>query len=280
MAAAITLVSVRQAVANFLEGYAHAARDDAKLLKQSVAGPRLQEWARWIMVQNDNRSGTVSGRSVIRNIELLGPQGTSGDQYLMQVDATDRFVVTGPGAEPVTVARQFLGQALVARTPEGGWGVADIIRDGQQLGLEIHILPRTIVTSTSGLTVRAESVFTFGNTWVVNLLVDNQSSSALQVVPRLTWVRSGSVLARAKTLDEKLLNPVPAGDRVLTQITAEPGDTVPVQALLQIAFVTPQRTVLQGRLVLPFGPQGATGPTGPTGVSGPTGGGTAAAAGS
>src|SRR6266487_3178831 len=136
MAAAITLLSVRQAVANFLQGYAQSQRDDAKLLQQSVSGPRLEEWARWIKVQNDNRTGTVDGRTVIRNIEVLGAQGTAGNQYLMQVDATVRFTVGGQGAKPTTMSRQFLGQALVAPRSDGGWGVADIIRDGQQLGLQ------------------------------------------------------------------------------------------------------------------------------------------------
>ncbi len=273
MAAALTLLSVRQAVSNFLEGYAGSQQDDARLLEQSVAGPRLREWVRWIKVQNDNRTGTVEGRTVIRSIEVLGPHGTAGDQYLMQVDAIVHFTATEPGAKPQTIDRQVLGQALVARTASGGWGVADIIRDGQQLRLQIHTLPPTIVTSSHGLTVRAKSVFIFGTTWVVNLVVDNRSATPLLAVPKLIWIRSGKVVAKAQSLDERLENPVPSGQRVLTQITAAPGDSVPVQALLQIAFLTPQRGLLKGQLFLPFGPQGTPGgPTGPSGASGATGG--------
>jgi hypothetical protein len=271
MVAALTLVSLRQAVVNYLDGYAHADQDGGELLKASVAGPALQEWARWIRVQNDNRDGTIEGRTTIRNVQFFGP-GNASDQYLMQVDATVRFTATAPGEKPRSFNRVFQGQALVARTPTGGWGVFDIIRDGQQLGLQIHILPGNIVARRGGLTVRAASVFTFGSTWVVNLVVDNQSQDSLAVVPRLTWVKVGSVVAKAQTIDAKLRQPVAAGSRVMTQVSVEPGPTVPPEAVLQIAFVTPQQTLLRGQLRLPIGTAG--GPTSPTGAAAAAGGGT------
>ena len=91
-AAALTVLSVRQAVVNFLDGYAHSDHDDARLLERSVALPPLQEWARWVRVQNANRDGTIRGRVTIGNVQFQGPSVASTDQFLTQVDATVHFV--------------------------------------------------------------------------------------------------------------------------------------------------------------------------------------------
>jgi hypothetical protein len=180
----VELVGGRQALIDFLNGYAHAGSDDGKALQGLVANgpPELRDWVTWLAVQNRSNPGELSGTASIRSIDfrrfatILGriPGAT------FALDATVTLTYRPPDGAPVVIAHDFSGDATVFRRGLGDWAVWDVTRDQQSMDGQIHLLSKLVVAG-SGVDMQIRSIWTLQPFFSLNVTVSNRGSKAVSL---------------------------------------------------------------------------------------------------
>jgi hypothetical protein len=180
--AGVQLVGARQALVDFLNGYAKAGNDDGRSLEQLVAGgpPELRDWVTWLIVQNRSNLGMLTGTANIGAIRfqdfvtILGriPGAT------FSLDATVTLTYRPPNAAPVVVTHDFSGDATVFQRSPGDWGVYDVTRDGRSMDSSIFLVNGLSVAGHD-LDVHVRSVWNLQPFFSFNVTVENHGAQAV-----------------------------------------------------------------------------------------------------
>jgi hypothetical protein len=196
----LELAQIRLAAVRFLEAYADSD-EDVEPLEESVVGDDLEEWVRWLEVQN--RGLSLTGSLEIRRLQVLE---VTADQAMVAVDATVAFTVAGSGK----VLRRFESPMLLAR--QGGvWSVFDATRDGRPMQDAISLLRPPASAEDGEVVVEVQSVFRFTTGTSVNIRLTNRSSRPVSVIDRTSLLQVGGLTVQGLASSVTLQDPVPPG---------------------------------------------------------------------
>jgi hypothetical protein len=176
----VDLVAARQALIDFLNGYANASKDDGKSLEHLLGSgpPELKDWVHWLVVQNRSNPGMLTGSTHISGIQFQGFATILGQipGAKLRLDAQVTLTYRPPNAAPVTFTHDFTGDATVFQLGTGDWRVYDVTRDGQSMDSAIHLVNK-VSLSSHGVTVDVRSLWTLAPYLSFNVTVANHSAS-------------------------------------------------------------------------------------------------------
>jgi hypothetical protein len=176
----VDLVAARQALIDFLNGYANASQDDGKTLEHLLGSgpPELKDWVHWLVVQNRSNPGVLTGTTHISGIQFQGFATILGQipGAKLRLDAQVTLTYRPPNAAPVTLTHDFTGDATVFQLGTGDWRVYDVTRDGQSMDSAIHLV-NNVSLSSHGVTVDVRSLWTLAPFLSFNVTVANRGPS-------------------------------------------------------------------------------------------------------
>jgi hypothetical protein len=182
--AGVEIAGARQALIDFLNGYAHAGTDGGKELEHLVADgpPELRDWVTWLVVQNDSNPGELSGTASIRAIRFQSFTTTQGTIPTagFSLDATVTLTYRPPDAAPVVITHDFSGAATVFERRPGDWVVYDVTRDQQSMDSSIHLLS-DLTLASSGVDMHIRSIWTLRPFFSFNVTVSNHGPNAVSL---------------------------------------------------------------------------------------------------
>jgi hypothetical protein len=186
--------AARQTVIEFVEAYAAASGDGGAALHELVTGDELENWVRWLGVQNAQFPGRVEGISDVRSVAFLGTTKTEralGAQ--VNLGASIRFSYSPAQGDPFDRTRFLDGAVTLVSLAPGDWRVLDLTRDGVPMSDGIEIFSDEVRTE-GDILVRLDSLFMFTPNWQFNVVVENRSSDEIRLDPEGTalFVRTGA----------------------------------------------------------------------------------------
>ena len=213
---ALEASAARQAVVGFIDAYRESPDLGVGPLKQTVVGPDLRSWVRWLGVQHREFDGTIRSAADIRDVEFIGAV-TARRIPLASVglSASVLFQFEPPNDDPIDLVRVLDGPVTLIRTAAGTYRVEDLLRNGVPMSDSIQPF-RHQFRAEGGVTVQMDSLFMFPPKWQFNVIVENATSHDIALDPRgaALFVDHGDTFEPVKgTLTPSLLT-VPAGGSV------------------------------------------------------------------
>jgi hypothetical protein len=178
----VDVAAARQTALAFLSAYA-ASPSGVAGLRDLVAGSDLRSWVRWLDVQNREFDGTISGATDVRSAAFVASvpiRRAIGAE--IDVSASVTFSFTPTTGDAFERTRILDGPMTLIRTGTAEWRVVDVTRDGVSMDAGITRLDGQ-VHRLAGVTVRLDSVFRFVPNWQFNLVVTNDTRSAIGLDP-------------------------------------------------------------------------------------------------
>jgi hypothetical protein len=132
----LDFTAARASTLAFLHAYATESSDHGDALRSLVEGSLIQEWAHWLIVQNDELPGTIRGTLRLGSVGTAKPTHLPGSQQAaisVDVQAMVTFQITPATGKPSTVVRNLDGPVLLVPVAPGDWRVWSFTRDGAAL---------------------------------------------------------------------------------------------------------------------------------------------------
>ena len=213
---ALEASAARQAVVEFIDAYRGSPDHGVEALKQTVVGPDLRSWVRWLDVQHREFEGKIRSAADIRDVEFIGTV-TARRIPLASVglSASVLFQFEPPDDDPIDLVRVLDGPVTLIRTAAGTYRVEDLLRNGVPMSDSIQPF-RHQVRTEGGVTVDLDSLFMFPPKWQFNVIVENTTSRDIALDPAgaALFVDRADGFERIEgTLTPSLLT-VPAGGSV------------------------------------------------------------------
>ena len=203
--------AIEMTVVAFLDAF--AGSDTEAALGETVSGPRLEDWTRWIERFGRPEESLRGGRVELGGVSVDRVQS---NEAVVRVDATVTSTLHEPGGRVVRMPRSFAGPMRLIRDPAApfGWAVADLVRDGRPMSIAITVFDGAAEAEEGGIRVEVASLYRFSSGTFATLRISNASDEPVVVDrPRSLVQASGRFVGATATSDE-LASPIPPGASV------------------------------------------------------------------
>jgi hypothetical protein len=213
---ALEASAARQAVVGFIDAYRESPDHGVEELKQTVVGPDLRSWVRWLDVQHREFDGTIRSDADVRDVEFIGALATRRALLAsVGLSASVGFRFEPLGDDPIDLVRVLDGPVTLIRSSAGTYQVQDLLRNGVPMSDSIELF-RNQERTAGDVSVRLDSLFMFPPNWQFNVVVRNLGSDDVVLDPdgAALFVDQGDAFERVEGAITSSLGVVPAGGTV------------------------------------------------------------------
>jgi hypothetical protein len=213
---ALEASAARTAVVDFVSAYAASPTEGVGALAQTVAGPELASWVRWLEVQHREFLGTIDAAADVRDVEFVGALEEDETRVAqVALSASVVFTFDPTDDDPFERARILDGAVALVRSDVATYKVFDLQRDGVRMSEGIQLF-RDEVRSESDVEVILDSLFMFPPNWQFNVVVRNAGPDPLFLDPEIVglYVEEAGAFERIEPALTGSLTVVPPGTEV------------------------------------------------------------------